>query len=142
MEKIIVAYHTVQRACRALHSAVQRFLEAKESKHIDKETQDERRDAIIKRFELCYDLLWKYCKTYLMTYHQTDIPSPKKVFSEMYQKKVISREDADILLEIADVRNLTVHTYDETYANEAAEEIIDYLCAIERILQKIVPTTV
>jgi nucleotidyltransferase substrate binding protein (TIGR01987 family) len=139
MDKIIVAYETLQRACRSLHVAIERFIAGQKDARTDEETQDERRDAIIKRFELCYDLLWKYGKLYLMIYHETDILSPKKVFNELFSKQIISREDTDTLMDIAEVRNLTVHTYDEEYADDAAQEIIEYLKALEKILKKLAP---
>jgi nucleotidyltransferase substrate binding protein (TIGR01987 family) len=139
MEKIILAYETLQRACRSLHKVVERFITAHNDPRIDKETRDERRDATIKRFELCYDLFWKYGKNYLILYHEVDIPSPKKVFQELSIKKVIAPEDTETLRDIAEIRNLTVHTYDEAYADEAAEKIIEYLKALETILKKLAP---
>jgi len=139
MDKIIVAYETLQQACRSLHATTKRFIAAQEDAQTDKLLQEAWRDSVITRFQLCYELLWKYGKHYLLVYLQADVSSPKKVFQELHAKKIISREDADNLMDIVEVRNLTTHIYDEAYAEQAAQEIIEYLRFLETILKKLAP---
>ena len=139
MDRINQAYTTLLQAYSSLKDAIEDFenvLDCNESQR----TQRTYRDSIIKRFEFCYELLWKYGKTYLLFYHQTEILSPKPVFSELYKKGITSRQEDIALKEIADIRNLTTHTYNEEYVIKAAEEIIEHYQVLEKLLPKIAPT--
>lgn len=138
MDKISQSYETLLQAYSTLKDAIDDFQEV----HARNESQRLQRtfpDSIVQRFEYCYELLWKYCKTYLFLYHQTEALSPKGVFIELYKKGITSRKEDVTLKEIADIRNLTSHTYNEEYVTKAAAEIIEHYQALEKILPKIKP---
>lgn len=79
------------------------------------------RDSAIQRFEFCMDLSWKTLKTYLLEKKGITCTSPKDCFRESYKQKLIEKDDSWIKL--VDMRNETVHTYNE----KIAEEIFAYL---------------
>lgn len=74
------------------------------------------RDSAIKRFEFCFDLSWKTLKAFLEEQQGVSVASPKEAFREAYRQKVIGYDN--FWLELADKRNLTVHTYREAVAEE------------------------
>jgi len=85
------------------------------------------RDSLIKRFELSYDLFWKVCKDHLLKVHGLDVASPKSVFRALLEQKIFTQQDLLVeLVEMADDRNLTVHTYDQYLAEELVEKIVNY----------------
>lgn len=73
------------------------------------------RDAVIQRFEFCYELAWKMLKLRL---EQEGISAltPRQALRESLQAALI--EDGNVWSEIQRYRNLTSHTYDERLADE------------------------
>ncbi len=139
MEKIDISYATVKQAYGTLKEAINDFLEIEKTDPKNTRLLRTFRDSVIKRFEFCYEVLWKYSKTYLLIYHEEEALSPKKVFSALYQKRIISQAESAGLRKIADVRNLTTHTYNEEHSIQAVQEIIEHYQALEQILPKITP---
>ena len=139
MEKIDISYATVKQAYSTLQEAINDFLEIEKTDNKNTRLLRTFRDSVIKRFEFCYEVLWKYGKAYLLMYHQEEALSPKKVFSALYQKRIISQAESTGLRKISDVRNLTTHTYNEENSIEAVQEIIEHYKAFEKILPKIAP---
>lgn len=80
------------------------------------------RDSVIKRFELCYDLLWKSLKDLLLKSYGQEVASPKKVFQECFNQKLISEAELKEALTMSDDRNMTVHTYDNQMAEEVSQK--------------------
>lgn len=72
------------------------------------------RDAVIQRFEFCYELAWKLLKLRL---EQEGIIAltPRQVLRESLQAGLIA--DGNRWTEIQRYRNLTSHTYDERLAD-------------------------
>jgi nucleotidyltransferase substrate binding protein (TIGR01987 family) len=73
--------------------------------------------AIIKNFEFNYELSWKAMRR-LLSHHGIPTSTPRQAIAESFRKSFID-SDAKWLAMIED-RNLTVHTYDETFASEMA----------------------
>ncbi len=73
------------------------------------------RDAVIQRFEFCYELAWKLLKLRL---EQEGISAltPRQALRESLQAALI--KDGNVWSEIQRYRNLTSHTYDERLADE------------------------
>jgi nucleotidyltransferase substrate binding protein (TIGR01987 family) len=78
------------------------------------------RDSVIKRFEFCFDLLWKCLKDYLEKQCGINIASPKATFRECLAQNCINKEEFDGLLSMLDGRNNTSHRYDEFMAEDIA----------------------
>lgn len=87
---------------------------------------DVERDALIQRFEFCFEILWKCGKDYLFAQEGLDAASPKKIIRLLREVGVLDAEETERALLMADDRNMTAHTYDEALAKEMAARIRDY----------------
>ena len=85
-----------------------------------KEESDIKRDAVIKRFEFSYELLWKTYKK-IARLQKLDYFNPKACFQFAFKSSLI--EDEELFLEIIDARNKTTHVYSE----EEAKKIYDFI---------------
>jgi len=63
-----------------------------------------------------------------------DIFSPKECFRALRKNKLISDEEAELLLQMTDDRNKIIHTYNESFSEELYKGISpDYYQAMEKI---------
>ncbi|MFN2374332.1 MAG: HI0074 family nucleotidyltransferase substrate-binding subunit [Cyclonatronaceae bacterium] len=83
---------------------------------------DVEQDAFIKRFELAYELSWKWLQARIMVEGIT-ARSPRQVFKESISLGYIQSEEA--WLEMIEVRNVLVHTYNADKAREYTGQIRD-----------------
>jgi len=69
-------------------------------------------DSIIQRFEYSFESFWKFFKRYLLVvFDIQDVNSPKKVFRACVKLQLYSEEEGEILIDMADDRNETTHSY-------------------------------
>lgn len=135
MDALTKKYETFERALSTLKEAIEKI---KDSKNDDSE-HDTRRDSLIKRFEYCTDLLWKYLKLYLEERHGFLENSPKKVYRACVAVQLITEPEGENFLEMVDVRNQTSHTYNEDFAEELILKIPHFYTAMYALIQKIKP---
>lgn len=90
------------------------------------ELSEVERDAMIQRFEFCFEILWKCSKDYLFAVEGLGSASPKKTIRLLREVGVLDDKETEQALAMADDRNLTVHTYDENMAKTMAQRIRDY----------------
>ncbi|MDD2212853.1 MAG: nucleotidyltransferase substrate binding protein [Clostridia bacterium] len=115
--------------------ALQRLKEAAEEFQKDV-SNDVIRDGVIQRFEFTYELAWKTTKNYLESIGIVDKNSPKVVFKEAYEQKLLGHEENWLLM--LNDRNMTSHVYKEEMAEEIAERIINmYIQELEDLLCKL-----
>lgn len=67
------------------------------------------RDSAIQRFEFTLDLAWKSVKAFLEESKGLTCNSPKDCFRQAFQQQLIAYND--VWIELVDIRNETVHTY-------------------------------
>lgn len=84
------------------------------------------RDAMIQRFEFSFEIMWKTAKEYLRVEEGIDAASPKKVIRSCREIGMLDLAQTETLLQMADDRNLTTHTYDEAFAEAMAVRIKAY----------------
>ena len=84
------------------------------------------RDATIQRFEFSFEALWKVAKEYFYRLEGLDVASPKGVIRSSRELGILDDQSAALALTMADDRNLTVHTYNETLAIEIYKRIKSY----------------
>ena len=126
MEKIQERINTAQRALTKLHELA-----------VQPDLSDVERDALIQRFEFSFELLWKCAKEYLYVVEGIDAASPKKVIRCCRELGLLDDEQTREALQMADDRNLTTHTYDETFAQAVVERIRRYAPLLQLWLGKI-----
>lgn len=83
---------------------------------------DVEQDAFIKRFELAYELSWKWLQSRIMA-EGIAVRSPRQVFKESVSLGYIQHEEG--WLEMIEVRNVLVHTYNADKAREYTGQIRD-----------------
>lgn len=91
---------------------------------LDMEKTDVNRDSAIKRFELCFDLVWKAIKIYAKD-QAVECNSPKDCIKTAFQLKLIDYDER--WLTIIKDRNLTVHLYQEEFADEVYNRLKQHL---------------
>ena len=141
MEKIIKKYEDLLRIHKALGISIKRYSTAM-SKSMDEETQDERRDSLIKRFELTYDLLWKYLREYIIAIQGTTFDSPRQVFKQCLTANLATPEETQQLVDLIESRNLTTHVYDIDLASIVALKISNYYNLIHAIVLRVKPSNI
>src|SRR5205807_520200 len=73
------------------------------------------RDSAIQRFEISFELCWKFLKAYLEEEHNATCTSPRTCFRAAFKIGVIANDPFWIDLTV--LRNYTVHTYNEDLAD-------------------------
>ncbi|MFH1536317.1 MAG: HI0074 family nucleotidyltransferase substrate-binding subunit [Patescibacteria group bacterium] len=103
----------------SFEKSVQRFDEIlKEEKSI------KNRDSAIKRFEFTIELAWKCAQKFLRD-QEIVCRSPKECLKEAFKFGLV-KDDPRWIEALAD-RNLTVHTYDESTADDVYSRLPNYL---------------
>lgn len=93
------------------------------------------RDSAIQRFEFTFDLSWKTIKEYLREERGIICNSPKECFREAYHQGII-KYDKD-WIEFVEMRNETVHTYNEENAKKIYDQLPEALKHFEVLLEVI-----
>ena len=92
------------------------------------------RDASIQRFEYTHEAVWKAAQLYLRVKEKLELASPAAVTRACFQAAILSNEQAKIALQMAQDRNLTVHTYNESLAMEIYARLPKYAEVMEQWL--------
>ncbi len=93
------------------------------------------RDSAIQRFEFTFDLSWKFIKVFLEENKGIICASPKGCFREAYRQGLLEYDD--FWLEMTDMRNKTVHLYQEILAEEIYMQLPKVLMYFKVLLQAI-----
>jgi nucleotidyltransferase substrate binding protein (TIGR01987 family) len=84
------------------------------------------RDAAIQRFEYTCEAIWKAAQRYLLEVEGLSVGSPKGSIRASRDVGLLNDEQATVGLEMIDDRNLTVHTYNETVAEDIYSNLAQY----------------
>jgi len=76
--------------------------------------------GIVKDFEITYELSWKLLKKFLER-EGHEVKSAREAYAKAYQLGYL--KDESVWLKIIDDRNLTVHTYDQKFAEQMCSRI-------------------
>ena len=76
----------------------------------------ERRDVAIMRFIYTFEAVWKLAQAYLREHEGIEAASPKSCVRSSFDLALLSAEDTESALVMADDRNLAVHIYIELLA--------------------------
>lgn len=134
MERLIASQQKYIKSLSALDRSLKFFLE--KSKASSSEELENAFASLIKHFEMCYEMAWKFLQSYLKNKHSIEIASPKGVFRESFVMHLISESETKKFLDMAEARNATTHDYNEETAKEIGQRISDYydtLKLLERI---------
>ena len=73
------------------------------------------RDSAIQRFEISFELCWKFLKAFLEDEHNVRCTSPRTCFRAAFKNGVL--DDDPFWIDLTVLRNYTVHTYNESLAD-------------------------
>lgn len=76
------------------------------------------RDAAIMRFTYTFEAVWKTAQRYLYEHEGLDIGSPKQAIRASRRIGLVTDEQAEAALRMADDRNLVVHVYRDAAARD------------------------
>ncbi len=79
------------------------------------------RDAVIQRFEFCWELAWKTLRLWL-EYLGVEALNPRETFKAALRHGLIA--DGNAWSELQRMRNLTSHTYDEKLAGRVYDYVM------------------
>ncbi len=96
------------------------------------------RDSLIKRFEYCYELTWKYLQKYLMEERGIDDldKGPKPVFRQAGLISILTKNEVAKCLDMCESRNMTSHIYKDEIADCVAKAIPGYYELMVTIAEK------
>jgi nucleotidyltransferase substrate binding protein (TIGR01987 family) len=113
-----------------LQSAYQRLQHAVQA-HQETPGNDLIQMAMIKSFEMTFELSWKTMKDYL-SYNGIHLKLPREVIKQAFANDIIA--DGQLWIDMLQDRNLMAHTYDEARARQAVEYICQrYLVGLEQL---------
>jgi len=95
------------------------------------------RDSSIQRFEITTEIFWKLLKEFLLVHEGIECRSPKGCIRELFKTGHVSESEAKDLLKMVDDRNLTVHTYHETIAQEIFNKLENYCELMTQVVERI-----
>jgi len=142
MEKLEEKYADLLKIHKRLAVAIKTYEKALVDKSIDDEIREAFRDSLIKRFELMYDLLWKYIREYINTMQGDAADSPRKVFQQCLSLSLINSDETQQLVDLIEDRNLTTHVYNIDLANKVAADIPKHFDVIHEIIMKLKPDNI
>lgn len=118
-------FENLQSAYQLLQEAIEESKLTPDSKLI--------RVALIKAFEMTFELSWKTMKDYLV-FNGIDVKFPRDIIKQAFANDMIT--DGQLWIDMLEDRNLMTHTYDEERAQEAIEHICQrYLEALAQLHQ-------
>lgn len=79
------------------------------------------RDSAIQRFEIAFELCWKFLKAYLEEEHNAACTSPRTCFRAAFKNGIL--ENDPFWIDLTVLRNYTVHTYNEQLADYVYERL-------------------
>jgi nucleotidyltransferase substrate binding protein (TIGR01987 family) len=92
------------------------------------------RDAAIQRFEYSFEAVWQAARLFLRHHEGLDLASPKAVIRACRRVALLDEGECGRALEMADDRNLTVHTYNESLAIAIFARLAEHARVIDRWL--------
>ena len=90
------------------------------------------KDSVIKRFEICYDLLWKYLKE-MIAKNDSDIDSPKNLFQKCFRQNLITESELKESLVLFDARKRATHVITNETTEQVAKQVVKHCELIEKL---------
>lgn len=91
--------------------------------------------ALVQAFEIAFELAWKTIKDYL-EYSGIKTDTPREAIKSAFSNNLI--EDGKIWILMMEARNKTSHTYNQSFAKELANEILnEYTKQLHNLSEKL-----
>ena len=96
------------------------------------------RDAMLLRFMLASEAVWKTSQRFLQQEHGLEVGSPRESVRASLQVGLLDGERAERALELMRDRNLIVHTYNEELAQQVLARIPGHALVLAAWLESLV----
>ena len=97
-------------------------------------TTEQERAGAIQAFEYCYELSWKTMKRLLMQ-EGIEVNSPRETFRAAALNRFIS--DPEVWFNFIKVRSITIHIYNDDYAQTVIQIFDIFSTELQKVLQKL-----
>ena len=126
----------VNKRLKNLYSALMRLEESLLTLHNPDAApfREQIRDSVIQRLEFTADLFWKCLKDYLEENHSMIVASPKTVFRESVNQKMMTLQEGKVFEQMIDDRNDTSHKYDASMTEEIVKRAPIFLEAMNKTI--------
>jgi nucleotidyltransferase substrate binding protein (TIGR01987 family) len=106
------------------------------NQNLQKITQEAVKESIVQRFEICYDILWKILRKYLIKeFGVAEVPSsPNPVFKIAGENKILQVKQ---WLSYAELRTETTHEYGAEILKKAIGEMKSFIEDVINLYEKI-----
>ena len=112
-----------------------RALEQLEKFLVNPQLNEQEEQGLIKSFEYTYELGWNTLRDYLRHQGQADLHGSRDTIREAFSAGLIG--EGQVWMDMLQDRNLTVHTYNRTTAQEIAGHIRgSYLAAFRKLKEQ------
>lgn len=138
MEILEHKYATLKKALETLDAAIMSL--KKQDQEKDETTYIVYRDSLIKRFEYCSDMFWKFLKEYLEQKYGILASAPKSVYRECLVAQILSEDETEKCIKMVEARNQTSHIYKEEFAEYIAKRIPQLYTLMIEIMKRIKET--
>ncbi len=135
MEKLVSAHQKFLKSLNALERSLKFSL--KYSSGAETDELENSVASLVKHFEMCYEMSWKFLQQYIKKFYSIELASPKAIFRECFVLKIINEDETKKLLDISEARNATTHDYNEETARESCARIGEYFITL-KLLERIV----
>ena len=95
------------------------------------------RDSAIQRFEFTVEIFWKLLKNIVKDNEGIICNSPKSCIREFFASGYIKENNAKLLMEMIDDRNMTSHTYHEEVAEIIFSKLKYYIDGMVYVYENI-----
>ncbi len=135
LNTIEVAKSNFKKKLLSFKKSLQSFKEIYSS-YLEEPNQKVSQMALIKSFEITFELSWKTLQSFLKSQGYIEENSPKGVIKSAFNKDII--ENGQLWIDMLDSRNRLSHVYDESLLNEVIQKISrNYLEEIEKLYKKL-----
>ena len=132
---IEAAKESFKKKLLSFDNALQSFKEI-HSVYVKKPDQKIFQMALIKSFELAFELSWKTLQSFLKSQGYVEVKSPKGIIKEAFNKDII--KEGQLWIDMLDARNRLSHIYDESMFKGIIKKISkEYVKEIEKLYQKL-----
>ena len=108
-------------------------LEKAIDKYDDANADDDEKVAIVKYFEMVFELAWNTMKDYYEDQGEANIQGSKDAIRLAFQRGLVT--NGDKWLDMVKSRRLSVHTYNEETADEIVDDIVNVYYHLFILLQ-------
>lgn len=99
-----------------------------------KDCSEQERAGTVQAFEFCYELSWKTMKR-ILAHNGIDVASPRASFRAAGKEGIV--EKVETWFEFIEMRNKTVHVYDETVLQDIFSKIPTFIKELDKFIEHI-----